>query len=123
MDSMIPMRHCTLCGKHMTFEGAAELAGTAIVRLVDPIPNQVVNFFSCECGGRIESIEQDRGAFSGGCEPSCRTTGDALADGEDRYLVLSGSSSSGYTASEGINLASTPTSGAAGRDTMWRSAP
>jgi hypothetical protein len=123
MDGMIPMRHCTLCGKHMTFEGAAELAGTAIVRLVDPIPNQVVNFFSCECG-RIESIERERCAlFLGGSKPSCWPTGDALADGEDRYLVLSGSSSSGYTASEGIDLASTPTSGAAGRDTMWRSAP
>ena len=53
------MRSCTLCGKHMTFEGAAELAGTAIVRLVDPMPNQVVTFFSCECG-RIKSVEQER---------------------------------------------------------------
>jgi hypothetical protein len=43
----------------MTFEGAAELAGTAIVRLVDPMPNQRVSFFSCECG-RIESVEQER---------------------------------------------------------------
>jgi hypothetical protein len=59
MDGIIPMRHCTLCGKHMTFEGAAELAGTAIVRLVDPMPNQRVSFFSCECG-RIESVEQER---------------------------------------------------------------
>jgi hypothetical protein len=56
---MIPMRDCTLCGKDMTFEGAAELAGTAIVRLVNPMPNQVVTFFTCECGS-IESVEQER---------------------------------------------------------------
>ena len=54
-----PMRHCTVCGKYMNFEGVAELAGTAIVRLVDPMPNQLVSFFSCECG-RIESVDQDR---------------------------------------------------------------
>ena len=59
MGDMISMRRCTLCGKHMTFEGAAELAGTAIIRLVDPNPNQVVTFFTCECG-RIESVEQER---------------------------------------------------------------
>ena len=50
MDGMIPMRDCKLCGKLMNFEGAAELAGTAIVRLVDPRPNQLISFFSCECG-------------------------------------------------------------------------
>jgi predicted nucleic-acid-binding Zn-ribbon protein len=52
------MRRCRWCGKHMTFEGAAELAGTAIVRLVDPKPNRLVTFFTCECGS-IESFEQE----------------------------------------------------------------
>ena len=59
MDGMIPMRHRTWCGKYMKFEGDAELAGTAIVRLVNPMPNQLVNLFSCECG-HIESVEQER---------------------------------------------------------------
>jgi hypothetical protein len=59
MDGMIPMRQCTLCGKHMKFEGEAELAGTAIVRFVEPMANQSINLFSCECG-RIESVEQER---------------------------------------------------------------
>ncbi|WP_157100372.1 hypothetical protein [Rhodoplanes sp. Z2-YC6860] len=58
MDGTAPTRHCTLCGRHMKFEGDAELAGTAIVRFADPVPNQVVNLFSCDCG-RIESIEQE----------------------------------------------------------------
>ena len=123
MGGMVPMRHCTLCGQHMIFEGATELAGTAIVRLVDPMPNQVVNFFSCDCG-RIESIEQERCALLlDGCRPSWRLTRDALADGEDSHLVLSGSSSSRYIASEGIDLPSTPTSAAARPDHVWRSAP
>jgi hypothetical protein len=42
----------------MKFEEAAELAGTAVARLVDPLPNRWVNLFSCECG-RIESDEQE----------------------------------------------------------------
>jgi hypothetical protein len=122
MDGMNPMRHCTACGKQMIFEGAAELAGTAIVRLIDPMPNQVVSFFHANAGG-IESIEQDRCAFSEGCKPSCRPTGDALADREGSHLVLSRSSPSGYIASEGIDLSSASTSGAAFRDKMWRSPP
>jgi hypothetical protein len=75
MDVMIPIRQCTLCGKHMIFEGATELAGTAMVRLVDPMPNQVVNFFSCDCG-RIESSEQERCVlFWEGCKPPAALQG------------------------------------------------
>lgn len=59
MDGTTPTRHCTLCSRHMKFEGEAELAGTAIVRFADPLPNQSINFFSCECG-RIESVPQER---------------------------------------------------------------
>jgi hypothetical protein len=59
MDGTIPMRQCTLCGKQMKFEGEAELAGTAVVRLMKSLPNQSINIFSCDCG-RIESIEHER---------------------------------------------------------------
>jgi hypothetical protein len=58
MERENPMRQCTLCGRHMKFEGAAELAGTGKASLFDPLPNQSVDLFSCECG-RIESIERN----------------------------------------------------------------
>ena len=53
-----PIRGCTMCGRPMKFEGAAELAGTGKASLFDPLPNHSVDLFSCECG-RIESIERN----------------------------------------------------------------
>ena len=58
MERDVRLLQCSLCGRHMKFEGATNLEGTGKARLFDPRPKRSVELFSCECG-RTESRERN----------------------------------------------------------------